>query len=32
MKLSDPNLSLPPQQVSIDVLREKYAKGDEHSI
>jgi ribonucleoside-diphosphate reductase alpha chain len=32
MKLSDPNLSLPPQQVSIDVLREKYAKGGEQSV
>ena len=32
MKLTDPNLSLPPQQVSIDVLREKYAKGDEQSV
>ena len=30
MKLND--LSLPPQQVSIDVLLEKYAKGDEGSI
>jgi ribonucleoside-diphosphate reductase alpha chain len=32
MKLNDPNLSLPPQQVSIDVLQEKYAKGDEKSV
>ena len=32
MKLNDTNFSLPPQQVSIDVLLEKYAKGDEHSV
>ena len=32
MKLTDPNLSLPPQQVSIDVLREKYAKDGEQSV
>ena len=32
MKLNDPNLSLPPQQVSIDVLLEKYAKGDEQTV
>ncbi len=32
MKLTDPNLSLSPQQVSIDVLLEKYAKGGEKSV
>lgn len=32
MKANDPHLSLPPQQVSIDVLLEKYAKGGETSI
>jgi len=32
MKLNDTILALPPQQVSIDVLLEKYAKGEEHSI
>ena len=32
MKLNDPNFSLPPQQVSIDVLLEKYAKGDEKTV
>ena len=32
MKANDTNLALPPQQVSIDVLIEKYAKGDERSI
>jgi ribonucleoside-diphosphate reductase alpha chain len=32
MKLTDTNLSLPPQQVSIDVLLEKYAKGEEKSV
>src|SRR5262245_6231911 len=32
MKLNDSNLSLPPQQVSLDVLLEKYAKGEEKSI
>ena len=32
MKANDTNLLLPPQQVSIDVLLEKYAKGEEHSI
>ncbi|HZP86492.1 MAG TPA: adenosylcobalamin-dependent ribonucleoside-diphosphate reductase [Burkholderiales bacterium] len=31
MKLNDSNLALPIQQVSIDVLLEKYAKGDEQS-
>jgi ribonucleoside-diphosphate reductase alpha chain len=32
MKASDPHLSLPAQQVSIDVLLEKYAKGGEKSV
>ena len=32
MKLDDSNFSLPPQQVSLDVLLEKYAKGDEKSV
>ncbi|MCC7546688.1 MAG: adenosylcobalamin-dependent ribonucleoside-diphosphate reductase [Burkholderiales bacterium] len=32
MKLNDSILSLPVQQVSIDVLLEKYAKGDEQSV
>ena len=32
MKANDTNLVLTPQQVSIDVLLEKYAKGDERSI
>jgi len=32
MKLNDSNLSLPVQQVSIDVLLEKYAKGDEQTV
>ena len=32
MKANDTNLLLPPQQVSIDVLLEKYAKGEERSI
>ena len=32
MKANDPHLSLPPQQVSIDVLLEKYAKGGETSV
>ncbi|MFN0037923.1 MAG: adenosylcobalamin-dependent ribonucleoside-diphosphate reductase [Burkholderiales bacterium] len=32
MKIRDPHLSLPAQQVSIDVLREKYAKSGETSI
>ena len=32
MKLNDSILSLPVQQVSIDVLLEKYAKGDEHTV
>jgi ribonucleoside-diphosphate reductase alpha chain len=32
MKLNDPNFSLPPQQVGIDVLLEKYAKADEKTV
>ena len=32
MKPDDTQLSMPPQQVSLDVLQEKYAKGDERSI
>ncbi|MEO8008752.1 MAG: hypothetical protein ABI728_09570 [Betaproteobacteria bacterium] len=32
MKANDTNLLLPAQQVSIDVLLEKYAKGGERSI
>ena len=32
MKLNDTRLALPPQPVSIDVLLEKYAKGDEHEV
>ncbi|MBI3527300.1 MAG: adenosylcobalamin-dependent ribonucleoside-diphosphate reductase [Betaproteobacteria bacterium] len=32
VKANDTNLLLPPQQVSIDVLLEKYAKGGERSI
>src|SRR5882724_1205722 len=32
MKANDNNLVLAPQQVSIDVLLEKYAKGGERSI
>src|SRR4249920_1051336 len=32
MKLNDTLLSLPPQQVSLDVLLEKYAKGAENSV
>ncbi len=32
MKLNDILLSLPPQQVSLDVLLEKYAKGDEKTV
>src|SRR3954468_21349155 len=31
MKPDDSQLALPQQQVSIDVLLEKYAKGDEHT-
>ncbi|HKQ25210.1 MAG TPA: adenosylcobalamin-dependent ribonucleoside-diphosphate reductase [Burkholderiales bacterium] len=32
MKANDTNIQLPAQQVSIDVLLEKYAKGNERSI
>ena len=32
MKANDTNLQLPAQQVSLDVLLEKYAKGEERSI
>ena len=32
MKLNDSQLSLPAQQVSLDVLLEKYAKGDERRV
>ena len=32
MKLTDTNLALPPQQVSLDVLLEKYAKGGEKTV
>jgi ribonucleoside-diphosphate reductase alpha chain len=32
MKLNDTLLSLPPQQVSLDVLLEKYAKGAEKTV
>ncbi len=32
MKLDDSKFSIPPQQVSIDVLLEKYAKGDEQTV
>ena len=32
MKLNDPHLALPPQPISLDVLLEKYAKGDERTI
>ena len=32
MKLDDPDFSLPPQQVSLDVVLEKYVKGGERSI
>ncbi|MDH3286335.1 MAG: adenosylcobalamin-dependent ribonucleoside-diphosphate reductase [Betaproteobacteria bacterium] len=32
MKLNDTNIALPPQQVTLDVLLEKYAKGDEHEV
>jgi len=31
MKLNDTRLDLPPQQVSLDVLLEKYAKGEERT-
>ena len=32
MKLNDTELDIPPQQVSLDVLLEKYAKGEERSV
>lgn len=32
MKLDDTRLSMPAQQVSLDVLKEKYAKGEEHTV
>ncbi|HWH49071.1 MAG TPA: adenosylcobalamin-dependent ribonucleoside-diphosphate reductase [Burkholderiales bacterium] len=32
MKVNDTNIQLPAQQVSVDVLLEKYAKGSERSI
>jgi ribonucleoside-diphosphate reductase alpha chain len=32
MKLNDTGLILPPQQVTVDVLLEKYAKGDEKTV
>ena len=32
MKLDDPMLAIPDQQVSIDVLLEKYAKGGERTV
>jgi ribonucleoside-diphosphate reductase alpha chain len=32
MKLTDPQLALPPQQVTLDVLLEKYAKGGETAV
>jgi ribonucleoside-diphosphate reductase alpha chain len=32
MKLNDTGLALPPQQVTLDVLLEKYAKGGEKSV
>lgn len=32
MKLNDTGLALPPQQVTLDVLVEKYAKGDEKTV
>jgi ribonucleoside-diphosphate reductase alpha chain len=32
MKLNDTGFALPPQQVTLDVLLEKYAKGDEKSV
>ncbi len=32
MKLDDSKLAIPSQQVRIDVLIEKYAKGDEQTI
>ena len=32
MKLNDSRLALPPQQVTLDVLLEKYAKGEEKDV
>ena len=32
MKLDDTGLALPPQQVTLDVLLEKYAKGGEKNV
>ena len=32
MKLTDTGFALPPQQVTLDVLLEKYAKGDEKTV
>ncbi len=32
MKLDDSKFTIPPQQISIDVLLEKYAKGDEQTV
>jgi len=32
MKLDDSKFSIPPQQVSVDILLEKYAKGDEQTV
>jgi ribonucleoside-diphosphate reductase alpha chain len=32
MKRDDTEIALPPQQVSLDVLLEKYAKGDERTV
>jgi len=32
MKLNDSRLALPPQQVTLDVLLEKYAKGEEKTV
>ena len=32
MKLNDSSLALPPQQVTLDVLLEKYAKGEERNV
>ena len=32
MKLNDTQFALPPQQVTLDVLLEKYAKADERNV
>jgi len=32
MKLNDTSVAMPPQQVTLDVLLEKYAKGDERDV